>query len=148
MTHLIHRIAAFTAFLCIATFFLATLIVETFATLETVTHLKSLIVWPGLFILVPAIAITGASGFLLAQSRKGKLVQLKQKRMPFIGINGVFILIPCAIFLDRWASIGNFDNTFYTVQGIELIAGAINLTLMMMNIRDGFKMSGRFRSSR
>lgn len=67
--------------------------------------------------------------------------------MPFIGANGVLVLIPCAIFLDSWVSSGAFDTTFYIVQGIELVAGATNLTLMSMNIRDGLRMSGRFRAS-
>lgn len=61
--------------------------------------------------------------------------------------NGVLVLIPCAIFLDRWASVGVFDASFYLVQAIELIAGAVNLTLMAMNIRDGLRLSGRSRRS-
>jgi hypothetical protein len=53
--------------------------------------------------------------------------------------------MPCAIFLDRWASAGSFDSMFYLVQGLELLAGAVNLALMGLNMRDGLKMSGRFR---
>jgi hypothetical protein len=52
------------------------------------------------------------------------------------------VLIPCAVFLDRWASAGAFDISFYVVQGVELFAGAINLSLMGMNMRDGLRMSG------
>ena len=118
-----------------------------FGTTESIAELKSLIVWPGLFILVPSIALTGASGFALAKVRSGKLVQQKMKRMPFVGANGILVLIPCAVFLDRWASVGVFDTNFYIVQGIELLAGATNLFLMGMNMKDGFKMSGRFRRS-
>ena len=117
-----------------------------FGSHDTVATVKSLIVIPGLFILVPAIAVTGGSGFVLSKSRKGRLVEVKKKRMPFIGVNGVLVLIPCAIFLDRWVSVGAFDTTFYLVQGIELVAGAINVTLMGMNIRDGLRISGRFRN--
>ena len=102
---------------------------------------------PGLFILVPAIAATGGSGFAMAKSRKGRLVDSKKRRMPFIAANGLLVLLPCAIFLDRWASTGMFDTTFYVVQSVELIAGAVNLTLMGMNIRDGMRMSGRFRAT-
>ncbi len=131
----------------IATFFTSSIIVELFGTHESIAAVKSLILIPGLFILVPAIAATGGTGFALSKSRKGRLVQVKQKRMPFIGANGILVLIPCAIFLDRWASTGTFDTTFYIVQGIELVAGAVNLTLMSMNIRDGLKLSGRFRAS-
>jgi hypothetical protein len=67
--------------------------------------------------------------------------------MPFIAANGLLVLIPCAIFLDRWAAAGEFDTTFYTVQALELLAGAVNLALMGLNIRDGMTMSGRFRAA-
>jgi hypothetical protein len=33
------------------------------------------------------------------------------------------------------------------VQAVELIAGGTNLTLMGLSIRDGFRLSGRFRPS-
>jgi hypothetical protein len=145
MKQITHRIAAITATLCIATFFTSTVLVELFGSHEAVATIKSLIVMPGLLILVPAIAVTGGTGFSLSKSRKGRLVEAKKKRMPFIGANGVLVLIPCAIFLDRWASAGVFDASFYLVQAIELIAGAVNLMLMATNIRDGLRMSGRFR---
>ena len=147
MTLFIHRLAASIAILCIATFLLVTILVEIFGTSETIAMVKSLIVWPGLFVLVPAIAVSGGSGFALAKARKGKLVQLKKKRTPFIGANGIFVLIPCAVSLDLWASAGAFDAHFYVVQAIELLAGAVNLILMGMNMRDGLRISGRHRLS-
>lgn len=140
----LHRFAALIAILSIAVFFSATIFVELFGSANSIAVLKSLIVWPGLFILVPSIALTGASGFALAKARSGKLVQHKKKRMPFIGANGLLVLIPSAVVLDRWASVGAFDTCFYLVQGIELLAGATNLFLMGMNMRDGLRMSGRF----
>lgn len=147
MASLLHRVAAIIAFLCIATFFSATILVELFGSAEAIATLKRLIVWPGLLILVPSIAFTGASGFALAKGRGGKLVRQKQKRMPFIGANGILVLIPCAVVLDHWASLGAFDTRFFVVQGIELIAGAVNLILMGMNMRDGLRLSGRLRRS-
>jgi len=45
------------------------------------------------------------------------------------------------------AAAGTFDATFYLVQGLELLAGATNLGLMGLNIRDGLRMSGRLRKS-
>lgn len=140
-----HFIAGLSATLTIATFFVSTVIVELFGSHAAVATVKALIVMPGLFILVPAIAATGGSGFILAKSRQGRLVAAKKKRMPFIAANGLLVLIPCAIFLNRWAA-GVFDSTFYWVQSVELLAGAINLTLMGWNIRDGLSMSGRFRA--
>jgi len=141
----IHFIAALLATLTIAAFFSSTVAVELFGSPEAVATVKALIVMPGLFILVPAIAATGGSGFFLSKSRQGRLVETKKKRMPFIAANGLLVLMPCAIFLNRWASAGTFDTTFYMVQSVELLAGAMNLTLMGLNIRDGLRMSGRFR---
>jgi hypothetical protein len=47
---------------------------------------------------------------------------------------------------DESAAAGTFNTTFYIVQALELLAGATNLVLMGLNIRDGFKLSGRFRA--
>lgn len=141
----VHLAAGLLATLTIAAFFFSTLVVELFGSDDAVKALKALIVMPGLFILVPAIAATGGSGFFLARSRQGRLVAAKKKRMPLIAANGLLVLVPCAIVLNRWAAAGAFDAMFYTVQALELLAGAVNLTLMGLNIRDGLTMSGRLR---
>ena len=136
----VHLITGLLATLTIATFFLSTIIVELFGSYQSITTVKSLIVVPGLFILIPLIAATGASGFVLSKSRSDPLVNAKKKRMPFIAANGLFILVPAAIFLDHLASAGTFNSTFYAVQSLELLAGATNLILMSLNIRDGLRL--------
>lgn len=143
MKQIVHRISAITATMCIALFFSSTVIVELFGSLDSIALVKSLIVFPGLFILVPAIAITGGTGFALAKERKGRLVEAKKKRMPIIGANGVLVLLPSAIFLDQWAASGAFDTKFYLLQGLELIAGVVNLALMSLNMRDGLRLGGK-----
>ena len=141
----IHRITGIVALMCIITFFSSTLLVELFGTKEWIAKVKGFIVCPGLFILIPAIIAAGGTGAFLAKKRKGVLVDQKKKRMPFIGANGVLILIPAAIYLSHLAAAGIFDAKFYAVQGLELLAGAINMTLMSMNIRDGFRMNRNFK---
>jgi hypothetical protein len=145
MPNVAHRIAGILAMLCIATFFVSTLAVELFGSHAAVAQAKSLIVTPGLWILIPAMAATGGSGMFLSTSRKGRLVEAKKRRMAFIAANGLLVLVPCAIILDRWAAAGAFDASFYAVQAIELVAGAVNLTLMGLNVRDGLRMTGRLR---
>lgn len=142
----VHLVAGILAPLCIAIFFLATIITELFGSHAAVAALKSLIVTPGLWIMVPLLAAAGGSGMFLARSRKGRLVEVKKRRMPFIAANGLLVLVPCAIALSRWAAAGSFDTGFYVVQALELIAGAINLTLMSLNARDGLHMTGRLRN--
>ena len=65
--------------------------------------------------------------------------------MPFIAANGVLILIPSALFLASKARAVEFDTAFYAVQALELAAGAANITLLGLNMRDGVRMKGRFR---
>lgn len=145
MPNIAHRIAGILAMLCIATFLVSTLVVELFGSHAMVAQVKSLIVTPGLWILIPAMAATGGSGMFLSTSRKGRLVEAKKRRMAFIAANGLLVLVPCAIVLDRWAAAGAFDTSFHAVQAVELVAGAINLTLMGLNVRDGLRMAGRLR---
>lgn len=140
-----HLIAGILAPLCIAIFFVSTIAVELFGSHEAVAQLKSLIVTPGLWILIPVMMAAGGSGMFLGKSRGGRLVDAKKKRMPFIAANGLLVLVPCAIVLNRWAAAGSFDATFYVVQAVELLAGAINLTLMGRNVRDGLRLAGRLK---
>lgn len=141
-----HLVAGLVALLCLVTFFLSTVLTELFGSHAAVAQLKALIVAPGLWIMIPAMAAAGGSGMFLGKSRKGRLVDAKRKRMPFIAANGLLVLVPCAVVLNRWAAAGSFDTTFYLVQAIELIAGAANLVLMILNTRDGLRMAGRLRA--
>jgi hypothetical protein len=109
-----------------------------------VIDVKTAIPW-GFLVLVPALAATGGSGFALAKGRRGGLVGAKLRRMPFIAGNGILILIPSALFLASKARAGEFDAAFYAVQALELVAGAANLTLLGLNLRDGLKLKGRLR---
>ncbi len=136
MPRIIHPIAGLVAILTIATFWLSTTISELFASEATVIAVKSAIPW-GFILLVPALAATGGSGFFLSKGQRQGLVGTKLKRMPFIGANGLLVLIPAALFLASKAKAGEFDATFYTVQALELIAGAVNITLLGLSMRDG-----------
>lgn len=147
MPRRIHLIAGVLAPLCLVTFFLSTVLVELFGSQAAVAQVKAMIVTPGLWIMIPAIAAAGGSGMFLGRSRKGRLVEAKKRRMPFIAGNGLSVLLPCAIVLDRWAAAGSFDTAFYVVQGIELLAGAANFALMGLNVRDGLRMAGRLRAA-
>ena len=140
----IHAIAGGVGFLMILSFWTSTAFSELFASHETIADVKALIL-KGMFILIPAMVIVGASGMAMGRRRKDAPARAKKKRMPIIAMNGLLILLPAAWFLSGKASAGEFDSAFYGVQIVELVAGAANLTMMGLNIRDGFKMTGRFR---
>ncbi len=141
----IHLVAGLLAPLCIAVFFVSTVWAETLGSPADVARLKTLIVSPGLWVLLPALMVAGGSGLLLGRTRGGRLLAAKKQRMRFIAANGLLVLLPCALLLQRWAAAGSLDTTFYAVQALELLAGAANFMLLALNVRDGLRMSGRLR---
>ena len=144
MTKIIHPVAGALALLTIATFWVSTSLSELFGSTALVVAVKSVIPW-GFLVLIPALIAAGGSGFTLAKGRRGGLVGAKIKRMPIAAANGILILIPSALFLASKAKAGEFDTLFYAVQALELAAGAVNITLLGLNMRDGLKMKGRLR---
>ncbi len=144
MMKFIHPIAGVVAIVMIAIFWLSTAVSELFGSQAFVVAIKTMIPW-GFLILIPALAGAGGTGFQLARGRRVGLVGAKAKRMPLIALNGILVLIPCAFFLADKAQAGAFDTSFYLVQGLELLAGAANFTLLGLNMRDGMRMKGRLR---
>ena len=148
MKKIIHPIAGTIALLTIATFWLSTAATELFGSTAAVVAVKTAIPW-GFLLLVPAMAAAGGTGIGMVRGRKlGGVLKQKAQRMPIIAANGILVLIPAALFLAARARSGNFDGWFYAVQMIELVAGATNITLLALNMRDGLKMKGRLRRNR
>jgi hypothetical protein len=142
MIRKLHPVAGIIAFLTILGFWVSTVIVELGGDLVKIAAVKLGILW-ALLLLIPSIAVAGATGFRLGGKSQHPGVISKRQRMPFIAFNGIAVLVPCAIFLQQRASAGLFDTTFNAVQALELLAGAINLALLGLNIRDGFRLTRR-----
>lgn len=137
-----HAIVGLIALLTICTFWVSTLISEFFGSIDQIILVKSTIL-RAMFILIPAMAITGASGFALGGKWKLPQIDKKKGRMKIIAANGILILLPAAFFLSARAQAHNFDGIFIAVQVIEVIAGALNITLILLNMRDGIALSKR-----
>ncbi|MFV0368300.1 MAG: hypothetical protein ACK5KM_07560 [Hyphomicrobiaceae bacterium] len=142
MTKIIHPLAGALALLTIITFWLSTVLSEVFGGTALVVTVKTLIPW-GFLILIPALMAAGGSGFQLGKRFRGPLVMAKRKRMPIIAANGILVLIPSALYLASKAQADSFDVGFYAVQGIELLAGVVNIALLGFNMRDGLRMTGK-----
>lgn len=141
-----HPVAGAIALATIATFWISTVLAELFGSQATIVATKSAIPW-GFLLLIPSLAVTGATGLSLSRGAKAGLIGKKLRRMPIIAANGLLVLIPSALFLASRAQAGQFDTGFYVVQALELAAGAANLTLLGLNMRDGLKMKGRLRKA-
>ncbi|WP_159730299.1 hypothetical protein [Methylosinus sp. Ce-a6] len=144
MLKMVHPVAGAVALLTILTFWLSTLFAELFGSEAIVVSVKTSIPW-GFFVLIPALMTTGGTGFVLSKGSRAGVIGAKLKRMPFIAANGLLVLIPAALFLASKARAGEFDTAFYAVQAFELLAGATNITLLALNMRDGLRLKGRLR---
>ncbi len=142
MKHKIHITAATLASLTILAFLLSTIVSELFLSYVAVAAVKQAIAY-ALIGFIPLLIVTAGSGFSLAGKRQHPLLTAKQRRMPFIALNGLLILVPLALYLNAKAANGQFDAWFYAAQVLELLAGAANLSLIVLNFRDGLRLSRR-----
>jgi hypothetical protein len=138
----LHAFAGGIALLTIGLFWTATVWSEVLGDQTDIMRVKAAILW-GMALLVPSMMIVGGSGFALAAGRVGKLIDRKKVRMRIVALNGLLVLLPSAVFLAGRAQAGTFDIWFYAVQGAELLAGALNITLLALNMKDGFAMTRR-----
>ena len=136
----LHAGAGIVALLTILSFWTATVISEWAGDAAGIVAVKQAILW-GMAVLIPTMIAVGVSGAVLAKGRRGALIARKQRRMPVIALNGLLILVPCAIFLAAKAEAGQFDSRFVVVQIVELVAGGVNLVLISLNLRDGLSLS-------
>ncbi len=143
----LHGLFGSVALLCIAAFWSSTAISELFLDQASVVAVKNAIL-TGMWVLIPAMMATGGSGFSLARGRRGRLIDIKGRRMKIVAANGLLVLLPSAWMLASWANTGRFDTAFYALQGVELVAGAINITLLALNMRDGLRLAGRLAPKR
>lgn len=146
MAKIIHPIAGGLAFLTILLFWFSTIGVELFGTRSQIVTVKTSIPY-GLLVLIPAMIAVGGSGYRIAKGRRGGLLGRKARRMRMIAANGLLVLVPSAFFLAWKAQAGALDLVFYAVQVMELLAGALNLVLLGMSIRDGLRLTGRLTST-
>jgi hypothetical protein len=136
----IHKTAAVIAFLLIVLFFVSSFMVDISGDYVAIAQVKQTILY-SVGLLVIAMMTTGITANKLYGAKVKGALAVKQKRMKIAAANGVVILIPAAIFLADWSAAGQFDSVYWTVQAIELIAGATNATLLGLNIRDGIRLS-------
>jgi len=140
----IHAISGALALATIATFWISTVISELFGGPGEIATVKTGVLY-GLAVLIPAMAAAGGTGFSLGAKWKSPIVSAKKARMKIIAATGLLVLVPSAMFLAMKAGQGAFDTPFMVVQGIELVAGASNIVLLGLNMRDGLAMRRRKR---
>ncbi|SFL53597.1 hypothetical protein [Shimia aestuarii] len=138
----LHAFSGALALLTISTFWTSTVVSEVSGNKDMIIWVKTAVLY-GMFVLIPAMATAGATGAMLGKGWRLPQVAAKQRRMKIIAANGLLILLPSAVFLALRAQSHQFDTAFYLVQGVELLAGATNITLLIRNMKDGLALRGR-----
>jgi len=141
---LAHAICGRLALATIASFFAASAAAEAAGGEALILTVKTAILW-GLAVLIPALAATGISGSVLAGGKTMGLAGLKIRRTRRAAANGLLVLVPCAVLLQAKAAAGDFDIWFAVLQGAEFLAGALNMMLLGLNMRDGIRLSAMLR---
>ncbi|MBB6468264.1 hypothetical protein HNQ96_004148 [Aminobacter lissarensis] len=132
----LHAAAGGAALLTVSCFWISTVAAELAGNAEIIATVKATIL-AGMVVLIPAMIIAGASGFSLGKGWRSPVVQIKKRRMRIVAGNGLLVLLPSAYVLAGWAGEGRFDAAFIIVQTLELAAGAVNIALLSLNMRDG-----------
>ena len=143
----IHPVAGTVALLTMLSFWTSTVAVELLGSTDDIVAVKHAIMW-GLLVLVPAIAATGGTGVVRAGRSKNARILAKKRRMPVIAAIGILVLVPCVLYLGTTASTAGLGTYFHEVQAVELVAGAVNITLMSLNARDGLRLTRRIGARR
>jgi hypothetical protein len=139
MKNWVHAAFGALALLTICVFWSGTAITELFGDARSVAVAKNAVLM-GMLVLIPSMAIAGASGFSLGRKWRSPVVTRKALRMKFVAANGLLILLPSAFFLAGRAGAGDFGPAFVAVQAVELVAGAVNISLLGLNMRDGLSL--------
>ena len=139
MLRSLHPLAGILALGLIALFWLSSVLAEFSGSRPAILAVKTLILI-GVAFLVPLLITAALTGNRMAGRRQSPEIAAKRARMKAMAAGGILILVPAAIFLWLKARSGEFDAWFYTVQAVELLAGAVNLALGSMNARAGLAM--------
>lgn len=132
----VHAVAGVLGLTLITLFFTSSIVVEIVGDDRAVAAVKTTILF-ALFVLVPSIMIAGGTGRSMAGKGENAIIRRKKRRMIAIAAIGLLVLVPCAVTLQRLAVGGDLGTAFYVVQVVELVGGAVNISLMCLNVRDG-----------
>jgi hypothetical protein len=136
----VHLVASLAATLSVTVLLTATLLIEPTASDSGVRLLRRAVLL-GLPVLVVFLIAAGVSGRRLAGGSALPVLRRKQRRLAVAASAGALALVPCAIALDRLATRGYFGQAFTMLEITESALGAMNLTLLVLNTRDGFRLT-------
>ncbi|MGO8893824.1 MAG: hypothetical protein ACLP8X_06820 [Streptosporangiaceae bacterium] len=131
-----HLAAAAGALALIATFLVSSAVTELIGTAGDVHIVRQWIVF-GLPVLIGCLATAALSGRRLARNSRAAVIRRKERRMRIIAAAGIVVLVPCALILDDLTASASAGGVVTALEIAEILAGSLNLTLLVLNFRDG-----------
>jgi hypothetical protein len=131
-----HLAVAVGALALITTFLVSSAVTELIGNAGDVHSLRQWIVF-GLPALIACLATAALSGRRLARNSRAKVIRRKQRRMQIVAATGIAVLVPCALILDGLTSGASAGSAVTALEITEIVAGALNLALLVLNFRDG-----------
>jgi hypothetical protein len=131
-----HLAAAVGALALIATFLVSSTVTELIGTAGDIHIVRQWIVF-GLPVLIGCLAAAALSGRRLARNSRAAVIRRKQRRMRIVAAAGIVVLVPCALILDDLTASASARGVVTALEIAEILAGVLNLTLLVLNFRDG-----------
>lgn len=91
----------------------------------------------GLPVLVACLATAGLTGRALAGDSRSAVVRRKQLRLQMAVAVGLLVLVPCALILNHLTAAPATGPAFTALEFTEFLFGTVNLSLLVLNFRDG-----------
>jgi hypothetical protein len=139
-----HLAGAVGAVAVISAFLVSASVTELAGDAGAVRMLRHVIVF-GLPLLIGCLVTAALTGRRLAGRSRAAVIRRKQRRMRLVAAAGVTVLIPCALMLNYLAGP---RSLIAGLEIAELLAGAANLSLLVLNFRDGRDLTRGRRSAR
>ena len=87
------------------------------------------------------LLMSGGIGLLLSKERKGRIVEVKKKRMLSIITCSICIFLPCNYILANYNLDSGGMSFMRMVEGVEVIAIVLLITLLGLNFKDGTRLT-------
>jgi hypothetical protein len=136
----VHVAAAGGAIAVITTFLISSGVTELTGSAGDIRVLRHAILL-GLPLLIACLATAGLTGRRLAGGAGSAVVRRKLRRLQAAAAIGLLVLVPCALILNHLAAALTTSRAFTALEVTEFLFGAVNLSLLTLNFRDGRRMT-------
>jgi hypothetical protein len=140
MKTLLHASAGVCALIMLLAYFAGTTISIFLYTPQDVILVQQTILH-SMWVYLPLICIAGAIGLLLSNKRKELIVKAKKRRMFLVVVFSLLGLLPSCYLLANNLLKGEQAIVLFVLEALELVFEIILIALLILNYRDGTRLT-------